>query len=52
MLLSISDVALMYISQRRWTEAEELQAQVIEIRQIMLGEEHQISYVVSLALRR
>jgi hypothetical protein len=37
-LLTISDEAVMYPSQRRWTEAEELQAQVI--RKIVLGEEH------------
>jgi hypothetical protein len=39
-LLSISNLALVYGSQKRYTEAEELEVQVIEIEKKVLGPEH------------
>ena len=39
-LISIVNLALIYYSQGRWKEAEELQVQVIETSKRVLGEEH------------
>ena len=36
----MTDVALIYREQRKWTEAEELELQVLELYEKTLGPEH------------
>ncbi|KAJ0416847.1 hypothetical protein BJY00DRAFT_290686 [Aspergillus carlsbadensis] len=39
-MASMADLALTYIYQGRWKEAEELEVQVMEVRGRVLGPEH------------